>query len=401
MKKFLTILLILNINFVYADSWIAKTDFGGSKRVGAVGFSIGTKGYIGLGEGGNPYSSDFWQYDSQSNTWTQVANFGGGRRTNAVGFCIGNKGYAGLGYNGGSCPTDLWEYDPSLNYWIPKANLPADGRYTAIGFSIGNFGYIGQGQNNNLLGYYKDFWQYDPSTDHWTQKRDFPEVQRMGTAFSINTKGYVGIGNISSCYATVFYEYDPALDVWTSLADFPPGLRTSAISFSIQGKGYVGTGLDLHGPGHGTNDLWKYDPQTNSWSQKADFPGGSRYWAAAFVIGNLAYLGTGSNLSGSGSAHMRDFWAYNPDSNITTSVNIMSANIPEFYVYPNPAKQNLYIKATPQSELTIIDVMGNLIYKAATNDFSSKIDINNFPAGLYFIEARNGQYKEVRKFLKE
>jgi hypothetical protein len=32
------------------DSWTQKADFGGAVRYGAVGFSIGTKGYVGTGQ---------------------------------------------------------------------------------------------------------------------------------------------------------------------------------------------------------------------------------------------------------------------------------------------------------------------------------------------------------------
>ena len=47
-------------------------------RYGAVGFSIGSKGFIGTGVDffGN-YYNDFWEYNPATNTWTQKANFGG------------------------------------------------------------------------------------------------------------------------------------------------------------------------------------------------------------------------------------------------------------------------------------------------------------------------------------
>jgi len=40
---------------------------------------------------------DFWEYDPVANTWTQKADFGGTTRQRAVGFSIGGKGYIGLG----------------------------------------------------------------------------------------------------------------------------------------------------------------------------------------------------------------------------------------------------------------------------------------------------------------
>jgi hypothetical protein len=38
---------------------------------GAEGFSIGSKGYVGIGTSGN----DFREYDQAANTWTQKADF--------------------------------------------------------------------------------------------------------------------------------------------------------------------------------------------------------------------------------------------------------------------------------------------------------------------------------------
>jgi hypothetical protein len=51
-------------------------------RSGAVGFSIGYKGYIGTGLHPNDYSNlkDFWEYNPAANTWTQKADFGGTAR---------------------------------------------------------------------------------------------------------------------------------------------------------------------------------------------------------------------------------------------------------------------------------------------------------------------------------
>lgn len=61
-------------------NWTQKADFGGIERVDAIGFSIGTKGYIGTGRNSNTAAEyvDFWEYDPSTNTWTQKADFGGG-----------------------------------------------------------------------------------------------------------------------------------------------------------------------------------------------------------------------------------------------------------------------------------------------------------------------------------
>src|SRR5436190_787996 len=99
-------------------TWTKKADFGGGARSGAVGFSIGNKGYIGTGG-----DKDFWEYDPASNTWMQKADFGGTARGGAVGFSIDGKGYIGTGSIGvNSYKKDFWEYDPVTNVWSQKAD---------------------------------------------------------------------------------------------------------------------------------------------------------------------------------------------------------------------------------------------------------------------------------------
>jgi hypothetical protein len=144
--------------FAAVNTWSQKADLGGGARFYAVGFSIGSKGYIGTGFYSQEVRDckDFWEYDPAANTWTQKADFGGTARDSAVGFSIGSKGYIGTGFY-----KDFWEYDPAANTWTQKADFGGTARGFAVGFSIGSKGYIGTGQDNKW-NFLKDFWEYDP-----------------------------------------------------------------------------------------------------------------------------------------------------------------------------------------------------------------------------------------------
>jgi len=79
---------------------------------------VNGKAYVGTGlndiKGTNKAEKDFWEYDpavGTNGTWTQTANFGGGEQYGAVGFSIGSKGYIGTGANSSSYLKDFWEYD--------------------------------------------------------------------------------------------------------------------------------------------------------------------------------------------------------------------------------------------------------------------------------------------------
>ncbi len=146
----------------------------------------------------------------------------------------------------------------------------------------------------------------------WTQKQDFGGSARVGAvAFSINGKGYLGTGGDLYGERKDFWEYDPVSDTWTQKADFGGSARYFAAGFAVGEKGYIGTGrTDDY---HVVQDFWEYDPTGNIWSQRPDFPASAREGAVAFSIGSYGYLGTG-NLA-NGSTLKKDFWSYDPAIN--------------------------------------------------------------------------------------
>ncbi|MBI4945959.1 MAG: PKD domain-containing protein [Bacteroidetes bacterium] len=193
--------------------WTQKASFGGGQRNGAVSFSIGNKGYIGTGWNiVTPpvyYHKDFWEYDPLADTWTRKADFGGPGRQTATGFSIGTKGYIGLGANASTLFQDFWEYDQASDTWTQKANFPAVGRQWATAFSIGTKGYMGTGGTYPNGPFYSDFWAWDQATDVWIQKTDFGGTARsLASGFSIGTKGYLGTGYDGSSQND-FWEFSP------------------------------------------------------------------------------------------------------------------------------------------------------------------------------------------------
>jgi N-acetylneuraminic acid mutarotase len=284
-----------------SDSWSANIGFPGVIRVNAVGFSIGNKGYIGTGEINqdipNPPLSrgsllDFYEFDPSGFVWTKKANLGGGTRFGAVGFSIGGKGYLGTGGDLAN-KNDFWEYDTSTNAWSQKADLPAMGRVFATGFSIGNKGYIGGGFNGGVesaIGWLNDFWEYDPDLNSWNQKAFIPGLSRQNAAgFSIGNKGYVGTGIYRAAELSDFWEYDPATNLWTRKADFGGGVASNASGFSIGSKGYMCGGESTIG-------FWEYDTTANTWTQRANLANGSGLFKHGFSIGNKGYGFTGNGV---------------------------------------------------------------------------------------------------------
>ncbi len=263
-------------------------------------------------------------FGQSPNTWEKVSDFGsdttgnGIKRERCVGFAIGNYGYVGTGIDTAEIVhNDFWKYDPVLNAWTQVATLPGNVRRNGTGFSIGNKGYVGLGittVNSSDIGsqILTDFWEYDPTLNTWVQKANFPGNNGWGTyfatGFSVGTKGYICGGKMGpNNYSEQLWEYNPATNQWIQKANFPGGVRYQLSSFSIDDNGYVGLGTDqdLY-----RNDFWKYNPTTNQWSQIADLPASARSNAATFTIGQRGYVCMGTN-----GGLLDDLWEYNPFNN--------------------------------------------------------------------------------------
>lgn len=316
------------------NAWVQKANFMGTSRRYAAGFSIGSKGYIGTGFDG-AYKRDFWEYDANTNVWTQKANYGGSTRRGGAGMAIGNRGYIGTGYNG-KYLKDFWEYNPDLNTWTKRADYKGDARTSAVAFSIGNKGYLGTG-NDGKKKSKNDFYEYNPATNKWTKLADYAGGVRMGAVgFSINGMGYIGTGSVFNGkekgddneenenqniedMTKDFWQYNPITNTWTRRADFPGSARYFATGFSIGGRGYIGTGSDVITR---KADFWEYNAQTNSWAQLPDFGGTARQGATGFSIGCAGFIGTGST-----GALQKDFWQYNGAISYLWSTNETTQSI--------------------------------------------------------------------------
>jgi len=184
------------------------------------------------------------------------------------------------------------------DYWTQKADLPGHKRVLPISFGIGNTGYIGWGTDTSNMSV-KDFWAYNANTNSWTQKATFQGAARSGAACFVNTvsgKAYAGLGqNTLGTLYQDWWEYNTATNSWSVKANFPGGPRGSATAFFTGQYGYVGLGTNAVGD---QNDLYLYEPVSNSWQAKPPLPSSyGRREVASFVIGNMGYVATGYSTS--------------------------------------------------------------------------------------------------------
>ncbi|TSD67198.1 galactose oxidase [Inquilinus sp. KBS0705] len=162
----------------------------------------------------------------------------------------------------------------------------------------------------------------------WTQLGDFPGMGRVRSfGFSIGSKGYILGGNVGDGFTTIlvndFWEYDPTTDKWTRKADYPGQAGEYIRGFTINGKAYVGTGYGqrVETPGDTepqNTDFWEYNPATNKWTRKADFIGVERENVIAFSINGVGYMGLGTDNNYD--KNFKDFYKYDATANRWTRV---------------------------------------------------------------------------------
>lgn len=166
-------------------------------------FVIGSKTYF------LDPNNKFFYYDSLTDSWTILTDFIGTKRATAVGFSINDKGYICTGINstsaGNTMLNDLWEYNPTNNTWAQKASLPSAGRYASFGYSFNNKGYVLGGEKNTSV-MTNEFWEYNPNTDSWSALTNYISgAKNYLSGFVSNNSVYVGFG--SPDYGVSFNEY--------------------------------------------------------------------------------------------------------------------------------------------------------------------------------------------------
>jgi len=207
--------------------------------------------------------------------------------------------------------------DDNIGNWIKKSDFEGIPRGNAVSFVIGDKVYIGAGYNSDEdIEYLKDFWVYDTTLDFWTKLTDhpFPGEPRIGAvSFVINGKGYVGTGYNGTDKLKDFYEFDPATNIWTKKADFGGSARYDAVGFSLGNLGYLGTGYD----DYENRDFWQYNPTTNQWTQIASMGGAKRRDAVTFTMNGKAFVCTGT----SNGVNQTDLWQFDPTTGVWVEKN--------------------------------------------------------------------------------
>ncbi len=124
----------------------------------------------------------------------------------------------------------------------------------------------------------------------WTQLADIPGAGRFwSAAFTIDNKIYTGTGRteFSGNATQDMWEYDPISDTWAQVADYPAGIREGADGFGDGNRGFLAFGTSFI---QFTCTVYEYLPATNTWEAKANCPASFAY-SHGFTINDKYYIG--------------------------------------------------------------------------------------------------------------
>lgn len=295
------------------DVWVSKASLPIPFAYG-VGISVGDKGYVGLGEAssgtfGGLNFRKWYQYDPVTDQWIAKQNFMNVSDTELIYFITLNaSSYTKIGtdiylfggnigrYGGGGRQTDsLYKYDTLLDTWTLIDDELGSNRTIASGFYSNGKIYAGGGQNSEVL---NDFWEYDIATSTWTEKASLENMYYSRGVAEVNGKGYFigGYNPIFSnfnqsaiTYSNKLLEYDPITDTWIEKAPYPGGARSEMLVMSHNGKLYAGMGFNGNSSAS-LNQFYEYDPVTNIWTQLSSPPIDVQTRISYFIIGETAYV---------------------------------------------------------------------------------------------------------------
>ncbi|MDI1354940.1 MAG: T9SS type A sorting domain-containing protein [bacterium] len=424
------------------NTWAQRQSLpGGIKKYIASAFTIGSKGYIGLGSDGiSGPTQSFYSWDTVTTSWTSLPPFPGLARSGATAFSIGTKGYVGSGTSGNPNVgyTDFFEWDPISNAWtvIPTiAGLPVgQGRYYATGFSVGNKGYIVGGGLSGVT--FNDLWKYTPLTPptpsiclvtvdtlsinneiYW-EKALYPQADTFIVLRETSSSNYTPIARISK---NAFSSY---VDTNRSKGPFNGNPNFTSYKYKLQYHDAFGN-YSAQSPYHQSifiqdqqngNFNWNYyfiegigNIQTATYilsrrnvntgitttvgATSANSASDNQYTSLA-QTGNVKWfvstsgfnctpsqMKAGKNGTKSNSSNERQFPTSTGIGNHVISQN-------DIQIYPNPADNNLNIEcAIPALSIQteIRDVTGRLLVNELLNGGHTQMDLKNLSNGIYFL----------------
>lgn len=198
-----------------------------------------------------------------------------------------------------------------LSGWEDQGDFAQRARSNATGFVLNDKLYIGTGIYRSGTAHLSDFASLDPSVGTWdnTTVPALPagNARSSATSFVLNGRVYLGTGENNNQKFGDFWVWEEGAPEWTLHPEaFPGPARSEALTFVLGSYAYLFGGEDNNG--NTLNDLWLFDGEQWISMSPPDAPGRSD--AFLFVVDDVAYLGGGIRDG----SFLSDFWRFDGNS---------------------------------------------------------------------------------------
>ena len=372
-----------------------------------------------------------WVFARAEGIWTQQGNKLVG--TGAIGVALqgwavsisadGNTAIVG-GYADNSNKGAAWVYNRSAGVWTQQGSklvgtdtdLGINGSYQGGSVSIsadGNTAIVGGNTDNGNVG---AAFVYTRSAGVWTQQgnklvaTDTIGLASQGISVALSADGNTALvgGSYDNNGVGATFVYTRSAGVWSQQGHKLVG--TGATGAAYQG-GSVTISADgntaVLGAGNDNNSMgatWIYTRSVGVWSQKGNKLVGTGAGTGMVDQGGAVSLSADGNtviVGGSLDNIIGASWIFSSEN--TNSIQNFTLDN-DLSLYPNPAKENLTIKTTSNSNteqrLEIINLMGQTVYTSYINK-KATINTSAFANGVYILKLSSDKETIVRKFVKE
>jgi len=145
-----------------------------------------------------------------------------------------------------------------------------------------------------------------------------------------------------------------------SVWSFEGAPRSGAFEFTIGNNAYVGLGYGGKNGNQYLQDCWVFNLDSGFWKEVAPFPGTGRELSVSFSIGGKGYVGTGFNrYLVTDSVELGDFWVFDPTGQTDTTINHTALSYPGKWTrlhdfgygvpFPPPPRYNAVAFATAEN----------------------------------------------------
>jgi N-acetylneuraminic acid mutarotase len=274
--------------------------------------------------------------------------------------------------------------------WNQTTSFPGTPRDDASYFKLGSKHYIGTGREVGF-GCTRDIYSFDENTLTWNASASLPvgKERQYASSCSWNGKGYLFGGvDCAGIYQNDLWTYDPVTDSWTELSVLPAAGRAGMVAFLLNDTWFVVGGKNTNGT---LNEVWTYNFTSQTWVQKNNIPTDGIWRGIAFTFQNKGYIGLGrnnlNNQTGINSEILKydsnlDSWSVVPNLNWGTRSYIGHAQTDSLlFLFGGLSETNQILVSTERIHL---------------NDFSVEI-LADFPSiprkgGVSFLVQNNFYY---------